>query len=46
MALDETSLFNSELNTILTIKAERKKDFIVPIITGIRTDTVIAIIQK
>ena len=47
MSIDETSLSNGELYTILTNKANKgKKGTIVAIIAGTKAETVIAIIEK
>ena len=47
LSIDETSLFNGQLYTILTNKAAKgKKGTIVAIIAGTKADTVIAIIEK
>jgi transposase len=47
LSIDETSLSNGDLYTILTTKAAKgKKGTIVAMITGTKADTVIAIIEK
>ena len=47
MSIDETSLSNGELYTILTNKAAKgKKESIVAMIAGTKADTVISIIEK
>jgi hypothetical protein len=47
LSIDETSLSNGELYTILTNKANKgKKGTIVAIIAGTKAETVIAIIEK
>ena len=45
--MDETSLSNGELYTVLTKKAAKgKKGTIVPMIPGTKTEIVIVIIEK
>ena len=47
MSIDETSLSNGELYTILTNKAAKgKKGAIVAMVAGTKAETVIAIIEK
>jgi transposase len=47
LSIDETSLSNGELYTILTIKtAKGKKGAIVAMVAGTKAETVIAIIEK
>jgi transposase len=47
LSIDETSLSNGELYTLLTNKAAKsKKEAIVAMVAGTKADTVIAIIEK